>query len=319
MIENKSCNIAIIGAGYTANEHIKAFQDIPGTKITGIYSRTFSRADALAREYEIPIVCQSIPELYEKTKADLVVITVNELSMNSVSKACFKFPWTSLLEKPAGYTCEDAEDILGSARAQNRKVYVALNRRFYSSTKAILNDLDSSDEKRFITIQDQEDQIAALAAGQPEEIVNYWMYANSIHLIDYFRQLGRGEITEVTNIIPWDPKSPNTVLAMIKFGSGDFGIYQGIWNAPAPWIVSVYTNRKRWELRPIEKANFQNYGERKTIEVKQHQWDQKFKPGFRLQAKMAVQAALGEPSEAVTLKDATETMKLIKEIYGLEK
>jgi len=314
-----TCKIAFIGAGYTAREHIKAFRDVQGADIIGIHSRTYLKAEQLAKEFEIPNVCYSIAELYEKTIADLVVITVNELSMNSVSKACFEYPWVSLLEKPAGYNCEDAEDILASAKARERKVYVALNRRFYSSTRVTLDDLKSINNPRFIKIQDQEDQISALAVGQPKEVVNHWMYANSIHLIDYFRLLGRGGITQVTPIIPWNPQKPDTIVALIKFDKGDIGIYEGIWNAPAPWIVSVTTAKRRWELRPIEQAGFQNYGERKVTSIDQHPWDLTYKPGFRLQAEMAVRASLGKPSEAVTLEDATETMKLIKAIYGLKR
>ena len=40
--------VAIIGAGYMAKEHIKAFQDIKNVQIIGIYSRTYLNAQNLA-------------------------------------------------------------------------------------------------------------------------------------------------------------------------------------------------------------------------------------------------------------------------------
>ena len=41
-----SKQVAIIGAGYTAKEHIRAFADHPGATIVCIFSRTRARAEA---------------------------------------------------------------------------------------------------------------------------------------------------------------------------------------------------------------------------------------------------------------------------------
>ena len=103
--------VAVIGAGKMAREHIRAFADIPGATLVGIQSRTRSRTETLAREFNITGVYDSIPELYEKTQAQLVVVAVFEMAMNTVSRTCFEFPWTVLLEKPPGYNVCDAEEI----------------------------------------------------------------------------------------------------------------------------------------------------------------------------------------------------------------
>lgn len=305
----------MIGAGYTAREHVRAFINVPGVTMAGIHSRTRNKAEAIAKEYNISLICDSIGELYKKTKADLVVVTVPELSMRMVSTACFEYPWTVLLEKPAGYNIADAEEIKNAAKKNGSRVFVALNRRFYSSTRAVKNDISSLDETRFVKVQDQEDQKVALLAGQPQILVDNWMYANSIHMIDYFRVFGRGKIIKVEPIMPWDAHKPGVVVSKIMFDSGDFGIYESIWNGPGPWAVSVNTSSKRWELRPLEQAGFQNRDDRKLQSVEQHLWDKTFKPGFRLQAEHAVAAALGRQSESVTLADAFDTMLLVKDMY----
>ena len=110
------CKVAFVGAGYMSREHIRAFQDVPGVEITGIHSRTPSRAEVLAKEFHLPSVCGSIAELFEKSAADLVVVSVPELSVNEVCRACFEYPWTALIEKPAGYNVADAEAIESVAR-----------------------------------------------------------------------------------------------------------------------------------------------------------------------------------------------------------
>ena len=310
------CKVAIVGAGYMAREHIRAFQDVPGVRIVGIYSRTRSRAESLAKEFHLPNVCSSISELFQETAANLVVVSVSELSVNEVCCACFEYPWTALIEKPAGYNMTDAEEIESVARAKSRRAYVALNRRHYGSTRALVADLPNLPGARLIKVQDQESAAAALQAGQLKLVVENWMYANSIHLIDFFVLLGRGKITEVEPVIRWDPQHPRYVAARVSFDSGDVGLYEAIWDGPGPWAVSVNTPEKRWELRPLEKASYQLSGKRILESVEDDVWDTQFKPGLRRQAELAVLAAFGQPTELPTLQDALESMRLIQAIYS---
>jgi predicted dehydrogenase len=316
IISEKICRVAIVGAGYMAREHIRAFQDVLGVQIVGIHSQTRVRAEEMAAQFHIPAVCDSVTELHDITQADLVVVTVPELAMNAVSRACFEYPWAVLLEKPAGYNFADAEDILAAAHTRNRRVFVALNRRHYSSTQAVLSDLKVQPGQRFIRVQDQEDQISALKAGQPKIVVDNWMYANSIHVIDYFLMLGRGKVCAVEPIIPWNPDEPRYVAAKVSFDSGDIGLYEGIWNGPGPWAVSVNTPEKRWEMRPLEQAAFQIAGRRNLEYVESHPWDTQFKPGLRLQAEKAVSAVRGKINDLTTLQDAMESMRLVQAIFG---
>jgi predicted dehydrogenase len=312
----EACRVAIIGAGDMAREHLRAFQDVPGVDVAGLCSRTRSRADALAATHGVAIVCDSVPELYERTRADLVVIAVNVIELAAVTRACFEFPWTVLVEKPVGYNFVEAEEVRQAAASKRRKVLVALNRRFLSSTRAALADLRQVESPRYIHVQDQESLDQAAALMYPRVIIENWMYANSIHVIDYLRTFGRGPVTSVTPIIPWNPDSPGVVLAKIQFESGDVGLYEGIWDGPGPWAAAITTSEKRWEMRPLEQAAFQARGERALQMIETSRWDQDFKPGFRLQAEMAVAAAKGRPSEAPTLDEAIETIKIIKDIFS---
>lgn len=299
-----------------AREHIRAFSSVPGVKIAGIHSRTRGRAEVLASEFGIPAVCETISELYERTEAQLVVVTVIETAMSKVSCAAFEFPWTALLEKPAGLNLEDAELIHSAAGRYGRKVLVGLNRRFLSSTRAALSDLEQTGSPRFIHVQDQQNLEVAASIGHADVVVRNWMYANSIHMIDYLRAFGRGRVTEVVPIFTWAPKTARIVAAKIEFESGDLGLYECIWQGPGPWAVNITTAEKRWEMRPLEQAAFQVWSERRLQPVEVHAWDQEFKPGFRLQAEMALAEARGGSSASVSLDEAMETMRLINAIYG---
>ncbi|MCR4341953.1 MAG: Gfo/Idh/MocA family oxidoreductase, partial [Gemmatimonadaceae bacterium] len=289
----------------------------PDVRLAGIHSRSLGRAQALSAEFRIPIVATGIAELYERTQADLVVIAVPELEVRAVAEACFQFPWTALVEKPAGYNYEDAQMITQAADARGRRAFVALNRRFYSSTRQVERGLIADPSaQRFIKVQDQEDPEQARLGGQPALVVANWMYANSIHLIDFFRIFGRGAITSVAPIRRWNPERPGVVVSHIRFESGDEGLYEGIWNAPAPWIVSVSTPQTRWELRPIEQASRQDRGERRAVPIEAEACDTEYKAGLQMQARAAIAAARQESTDLPTLADALETMRLTRMIFA---
>ncbi len=310
-----SCEVAVVGAGLTAREHIRALRDIAGVRVAAIHSRTRSRAEALAGEFAIEAVCDSIPELYERSRAALVFVAVPELSINAVAKASFGFPWTVVMEKPPGYNLADALDIQRAAEEKQCHVLVALNRRFLAATLRVKTELAENSAPRFIKVQDQQSQFAARAGGQPAEVVHNYMFANSIHTIDYLRVFGRGNITSVEPVLRWDPEHPGVVVCRIAYDSGDVGLYEGIWHAPGPWAVTVTVPGKRWEMRPLERLTRQELGH-SPEPADLSQWDTNFKPGFRLQAEAAVASACGRPSQSVSLADAVETMHLIARIFA---
>lgn len=299
-----------------AEEHIRVLAAKQDVVVAGIYSRTQSRAIALAKKYHISVIGDSVANLYEETKSDAVIIAVSELSAKQICFEAFKFPWILLVEKPLGYCFEEAVDITEEAERNNSKVFVALNRRQYSSTKIALAQLKEIEQPRLIHVADQQDPRTARIAGRPELVVSNWMYANSIHLVDYFKVFGRGEITSVEKLSEWNSESPDFVIARIKFSSGDIGIYEAIWNGPGPWSVTVTTQERRLELRPLETAALQVYGSRQLQPLEIDHIDSAFKAGFFAQAENLLKAMQGQPHNLVSAKEALQSMKLVKEIYA---
>lgn len=315
---SSSLKVAIVGAGYMATEHAKAFASLPDVTIAGVFSRSRDRAEKLAGEYGAR-VCDSVSDLYLKTNADLVVVTVVELSMAAVAEACFEFPWLVLLEKPAGYDLGDATRIRDAATRNNARAFVAFNRRAYSSTRQAMDLLAPYSSERFIKVLDQQDQEAARRLNnQPELVARNYMYANSIHLIDYFRVLARGDVAGVEPILKWRPDKPGVVLAKINYSSGDIGLYEGIWNGPGPWVVTVNTPEQRIELRPLEQVAVQLHGTRAVTKLEVDPDDSAYKPGLRFQASQAVAAVRGEVAKLATIEDSWKSMKLVADIFGLQ-
>ncbi|MDC8758877.1 Gfo/Idh/MocA family protein [Janthinobacterium fluminis] len=312
----KKWKIAIVGSGYMAQEHARAFASLAEVEIVGVCGRGRARAEALAATYAVPAF-DSIDALYRATAADAVVVAVNELSMQEVSAACFAHPWLCLLEKPVGVDLPQALAIQDGARRAAARAYVALNRRSYASTRQALARLEGDDSARLISVLDQQDMVSAREGGQPEEVVRNYMYANSIHLIDYLNLFGRGAIVGVEPTLRWNPEQPGFVAATVHYASGDKGLYQAVWNGPGPWSVTVSNAQARLELRPLEKLAVQLRGERRLLDVAPEAIDSEFKPGLRHQAEQVVHLLAGRPSMLATLDEATRSMALCADIYGL--
>jgi predicted dehydrogenase len=312
----RKSRVSFIGAGYMAEEHIKAFSDIDEVELVGIFSKTMIQAKNLATKYHLSNVCNSISDLYRSCNPDIVVVAVPELATMQVCEEIFKYSWISLIEKPVGFNLAQAEVIRRLAISNNHKAYVALNRRHYSSTRKLIKEVDSINEPRFIHVLDQENPIAAFEGGQPKVIVDNWMYANSIHIIDYFSILCRGDLQDIENIIPWAPNSSTHVLTKLQYSSGDVGLYQAVWNAPGPWSVVVTMPSNRYELRPLEVLHIQRYKSRNNDPQTVDHWDKKFKPGLRLQAEELISICKGKNGFLPTLDDGIKTMKVINLIYG---
>jgi predicted dehydrogenase len=310
-------SIALVGAGNMAKEHLKAFRDIKGCDVVAVVSRGKEKARTFAEQNGIPRACETVDEVFSRYKPDGIVVAVSELAVLEVMTVVSKYPWNVLVEKPAGIDYLEAKKICELFEKKRNSAFVALNRRHYSSTKALLAGL-SEDESgpRIVTILDQEDPESALADGRPQKVIDRWMYANSIHLIDFFNLLCRGKLQSVNNVVPWQGLETEFVQATIQYSSGDVGLYCAHWNRPHPWSVSVSTRKKRWEMRPIEVVSYITRDSRTPVVLERSQWDMEFKPGLRLQAEEFAKHLRGESHALTNLRDGLSTMELVSMIYA---
>lgn len=308
--------VAILGAGKMAREHARAFASLPEVEVCGIASRTRDRAAALASELGIPLVADSVRELYERTRADLLVITVLETAMVGVTLEAMAFPWTLLLEKPPGLSPAETRGLLTAAQTRERRVFVGLNRQFLGSTQEALRLLKTAPGPRFVKVQDQQSLAQAEALGHSRAVVNGWMYANSIHLVDYFRIFARGPATKIRHIVRWNAQEGvGLLLAHLEFESGDTGVYEAFWRTPGPWAASIHVPGQRLELRPLEELRWQMLGEPLQTFARSAP-DLDMKPGFVLQARDVIGGCRGLASSCPTLEAALQTMSLIEGLYS---
>ena len=145
-------------------------------------------------------------------------------------------------------------------------------------------------------------------------MVKQWMFANSVHLIDYFNIFCRGELKniEVQNS-PIGHQSKVT-SAQLEFTSGDTGIYTGVWNTAGFWSVKITTGAQLLELRPLEQLMQQIYPERKANLIAQDGLSD-LKPGLQAQAAEFLRALSFRDHKLPSISDYLVTSDLVAKIY----
>jgi predicted dehydrogenase len=306
--------VAFVGAGPIGIAHLKAFRSI-GVEVVGLCTKGADTGAALAVEHGFPMYASSIRELYERTQADAVVAALPIAEMLNAYRELFAFPWASLTEKPMGVDLREAREIASIADFAHHRGYVGFNRRHYQATRTALHAISTRTAPRVVTVLDQQDRDQALRSGHPLAVAENFMYANSIHLIDYFSMFCRGTLSDVRPLRPWTGARGCTVEVELAFNSGDVGRYKAVWEQKGPWAVEVTSGDITAVMRPLEKLALMEDG-RDVDPFVDFSVDENFKPGFVVQAESFIDALSGNPG-CPTIDDAIATTELVSAIYQL--
>ena len=311
--------LGIIGCGYMAREHVRASRVVDGVEFIAVTGRNMERTSAFASAHGIIKAFIKIEDMIESVQLDGIVVAVPELSTEDVCRNLRSYAGLLLLEKPVGHNLISAKRIADLLK-KNSQCFVALNRRFYDSAieaKSILESESATSDFRILEATDQQNYDAAMAAGQPKEVVENWMYANSIHTIDLMRSFCRGEVEKVTVLDPWKGAQTNYVSARIEFTSDDIAFYQCFWKSPAPWKININTSAVRLELRPLETLLRQDANSRNIKQILSENLDGDQKPGLVRQLEELAQHFRNGDSNSVSLNTSLESMSLISKIYEM--
>lgn len=314
MALNRRSRIAFVGAGPIGRQHLAAFRELD-VDVVGLCTGDTAAGEHVARELHIPFHTSSVEELYERTSADAVVVAVPIAESHGVYRRVFSLPWISLVEKPLGLDLRDARDLERQASACGHRSFVGFNRRHLAATRLAAHRLESFSGPRTITVLDQQDRSKARMAGHPDRVVDNFMYANSIHLIDYFSYFGRGDVRSVDVSRPWTAVEGCSVEASIRFDSGDIGVYRGVWEQAGPWSVAIVCDHHELRMQPLEvfTETPDSIGIHPDAGLMD---DERFKPGFLRQAGEFIRGLDGETT-CPSLREAVATTELVARIYGL--
>jgi predicted dehydrogenase len=303
--------VAIIGTGRMAQEHYNAFISFKKFNVVCVVGRNEKKLKSFANKNFIKNFFFNIETAYKELKPDLVIIAVSELSSKKVVLESLKFPWTCLAEKPIGYNYKQNIFLYKRIKfAKKENFFIALNRRHYSSTINAKNILFKNNGKRHIFISGQEDLNFQNKINTPKKVIDNFMYANSIHLIDYINIFCRGTLTSIKKL-NFLNKKPHLLISKLNFSSGDCATYSVVHNVNAPWYFALKTNKLSIVIKPLETY----YSNIRKINNNINKFDKKFKPGLREQARQVLNYLSNKKHNLPSIETYIKTINLIKKIY----
>ena len=308
-------SIVIIGAGNMSREYIKVFHYNKKFEIKAVVGRSKKKLKLLSKKFPKLIFTSDINKIFKKYKIDLTVICVSESQVLRVTKLISKFKTTILFEKPVGVNFFETEKIIRIIKKAKIKSFVSLNRRFYQSTLIGKKLINNKVGKRFIFINDSQDEKKMKKIKKVKKVYKNTMYSNSIHLIDYFNIFGRGKIIKIINYKKFEASKPSRVISLLYFSSGDLGLYHARWDKNEKWEASIFSKKIAFSLKPLEKITIiKNIGNQK-IKKNYNAIDLKYKPGLFQISKELQKFFEKRKNNLINLKIYFKTVKLIKEIY----
>lgn len=280
--------IWIIGAGGIAIEYAKVL------KALGKEFLVIGRGETSAHKFREVIGVNPILgglENFLQTAPNMpskVINCVRASDLALVNIMLMNYGVKNILSEKPGFYPKDMSSILDTAKRTNSKVFIAYNRRFYSSVLKAEEII--KEDGGLLSFNFEFTEWKHIFDKMPESVIeelNNLFIGNSSHVVDLAFFLG-GEPKEMScysnGTVGW-----HTPANFTGAGITDKGFlfnYCANWNAPGRWAVELLTAKHRIYLKPMEQLQLQDIATVKVypVEIDDH-LDKEFKPGYYLETK----------------------------------
>ncbi|MCK6604145.1 MAG: hypothetical protein L6Q59_04535 [Ignavibacteriaceae bacterium] len=216
-----------------------------------------------------------------------VIITVNMEQLFSVSKSTIEAGYKKLLvEKPGGLNFGEISELNQIAEDYNAKVYIAYNRRFYTSVLKAKELIEEDGGILSFHFEFTEWSHVIEKLEKPDIVKQNWFLGNSTHVVDLAFFLGGIPVkmeSFKSRELPWHKNGSVFTGAGIT-DKGALFSYHANWESAGRWGVEVMTNRRKLILRPLEQLYVQYLGKLELIKCEiDDTFDKSFKPGLYTQ------------------------------------
>ncbi|MGD8172517.1 Gfo/Idh/MocA family oxidoreductase [Vibrio sp. TRT 21S02] len=261
VLDAQNKDYLVIGRGLESAED---FQTKTGRKVItgGLYDYLNSKPLVA----ESAIVCVGVAQLYETT---LCLINAGVKNI--------------LVEKPGGITVEEVKTLEQQAARTSSSVYIAYNRRFFSSVLTAIEKIKGEGGVTSFNFELTEWGHVIEKLDKPKEVLKKWFLANSTHVADLAFFLG-GKPKEMASFtqgnLCWHPSGSIFSGAGISTEGALFS-YNANWESAGRWSVEVLTKENRYIFRPMEQLQVQKRGTIPIVNVDiDDTLDIKYKPGL---------------------------------------
>lgn len=122
--------VAIIGCGKISDAHAAEIQRIEGCEIVGACDRELLMAEQLCDRFPIKRAFDSVTDMLETAKPDVVHITTPPSSHHDLGRLCLDSGAHVYMEKPFAVSFDETVDLLAHADRQGKKMTVGHDLQF---------------------------------------------------------------------------------------------------------------------------------------------------------------------------------------------
>ena len=192
--ESSRWRAIVVGCGPIGAIHAEAIHSHPAAELVGVCAPTPTRRESLARKHGTKAF-SSLDEALEQCSLDCVFVASPDEQHIQQTMLALQAGCHVLVEKPLGYSEQEARDVCSLAHEKSLRVGVTYNRRYgfgYQQAKRLLSDSTIGDLRQ-IWLQVTDGTPPPKVATRPDVI--FWTLLG--HHLDMLRFLG-GEIRSVT-------------------------------------------------------------------------------------------------------------------------
>ena len=262
VLKDLNCDSTVIGRG---EESAKNFEHLTGVKpfVGGLQK--------YLNNFRFP------PSAY------VIIATGTESLMPSLLLALKAGAQKVLIEKPAAISIDELIANEDKLKPYANTVFVAYNRRFYSSVLEVQKMIEQDGGLQSIHFEFTEWAHKIEPLIKAYGVKENWFFANSTHVIDLAFYIAGKPIDwrafSKSGKLKWHSKT-NFVGAGIT-EKGVLFSYLSNWESAGRWGIELLTGKRRIFLRPLEGISIQEKG---AITIINHNFDdsldKRFKPGL---------------------------------------
>ncbi len=244
-----------------------------------------------------------------------VIVSVGVDRLSDTTMALLNYGVESvLIEKPGGLELNDIMQLRLKAEQTGAKIFIAYNRRFFSSTRKVKELIEDEGGVTSFNFEVTEWSHVIAGSDNSETVLSKWFLANSTHVADMAFFLG-GKPDDIccftAGKLDWHP-SASVLSGAGRAVNGALFNYAANWESAGRWSVEVLTRENRYILRPMESLFVQKKGTISQILVEiDDDIDRQFKPGLYKQVEAFLSSdtrSLCSIDEQLAMFEIYETM-----------
>jgi predicted dehydrogenase len=134
---------AVLGTGFWSHFQIPAWFEVGGVDLVACYNRTVSKAEAVARKFDIPRVYGDPEEMLQKEELDFIDIITEIPAHEPLVLLAAKYKMPVICQKPMAASYESAERMVNACKDAGIPYFVHENFRWTTPIRTLKNIYDT--------------------------------------------------------------------------------------------------------------------------------------------------------------------------------